>query len=351
MKAAPGPLNMPAGARILLDVELEQLKQLLTEPVLFLVGGDGAAFHIYQGLLSRLSGPFHALVQGRTQSTNGCVDWTDVEEDVFWRFAQFVHTGSCTSFAPAEEYGLCHTDKASDAVASGVEDQAADGSNAGERLPQAHSGAHPDKASSESPGRRERSEVFRLPYSLASYESAANMWRVNLFYVPPHSTSCRDQDQPVRLPSKRKFEAISSFMGHCGGLTGPGVDDEGFNFRRTSSKRQTRPGEQSLIHAKVWFLAERYAVISLMELACSYLVEELAYWTISAWDFVPKFSALVRYVYGNRTAEECRLQRVVAQFAACVVEDVRDFEGWSGLLNEVPDFTIDLVGQVTDRLE
>ncbi|KAH8889960.1 hypothetical protein GQ53DRAFT_651444, partial [Thozetella sp. PMI_491] len=219
----------------------------------------------------------------------------DVEEAVFWRFAQFVHTGSYTGFASVGEDGPRHSNNANDSVAGGAEEQT-DGSSPGERLPQAHSGAHP-------------------------------------------KASCG--------PSEKKRDCISAFIAQCGSLTG--VDNEGLEFRRALSTRRTRSVEHLLIHAKVWFLAERYAMASLMELACSYLVDELAQWTISASDFVPKFSALVRYVYANRTAGRCRLERLVAQFAACMVEDVMDFEGWSGLLHEVPDFTTDLVRQMTDR--
>lgn len=40
----------------------------------------------------------------------------------------------------------------------------------------------------------------------------------------------------------------------------------------------------------------------------------------------------------------------MAQFAACVVEDVSGLEGWSVLKKEVPDFMADLVNQMTDRL-
>ncbi|KAG8169355.1 hypothetical protein KVR01_000100 [Diaporthe batatas] len=290
---------------VLPDVDLDQLKQLLTEPVQFLVGGDGVAFHICRGLLSRLSGPFHTLVHGGIPSTKGCVDWMVVEEAVFWRFAQFVHTGSYTDFAPVGEDGPYHNNNANDSVAGGAEEQA-DTSSSGERLLPAYSGAHP-KASSES-HEIERSDVFRLPYSLVSYESAANMWLINRFYTAPHSTSCKDQGGPVRLPSKRKFEEIScncgpsekkrdciaAFIAQCGSLPPSIENEEGIKLRGDVSTRRTRSAEQLLIHAKVWFLAERYAVASLMELACSYLVDELAQWTISASDFVPKFSALVR---------------------------------------------------------
>lgn len=87
-----------------------------------------------------------------------------------------------------------------------------------------------------------------------------------------------------------------------------------------------------------------------MDLAFSQLAHELTQWTIWPSAFVPGFGGLVRYVYGNHTAGGCQLRQLVAQFTACVVEDVSGLEGWSTLLKEVPDFAADLVDQMTNRL-
>jgi hypothetical protein len=80
------------------------------------------------------------------------------------------------------------------------------------------------------------------------------------------------------------------------------------------------------------------------------LVRELAHWTISPSAFLTDFGALVRYVYGDRMARGCRLRLLVAQFAACVVEDVSGLDDWLMLMNETPDFGADLVDQMINRL-
>ncbi|KAH8757632.1 hypothetical protein F5883DRAFT_374399, partial [Diaporthe sp. PMI_573] len=62
---------------------------------------------------------------------------------------------------------------------------------------------------------------------------------------------------------------------------------------------------------------------------------------ISVSAFVPKFARFVRYIYS------CTLRLLVAQFAACVVEDVSGLEGWSALVNKTPGFGADLIYQMT----
>ena len=47
----------------------------------------------------------------------------NVEEAVFWQFAQFIYTGLYTDFALVREDGPCYNDNANNNVASGVEEQ------------------------------------------------------------------------------------------------------------------------------------------------------------------------------------------------------------------------------------
>lgn len=83
-----------------------------------------------------------------------------------------------------------------------------------------------------------------------------------------------------------------------------------------------------------------------MDNSCSQLAHELVKWTISPSDFVSDFGPLVRYVYNDCTADNRTLQHLVAQFAACLVEDVTGFKHWTGLLTQVPAFAIDLISQI-----
>jgi hypothetical protein len=73
---------------------------------------------------------------------------------------------------------------------------------------------------------------------------------------------------------------------------------------------------------------------------------ELGIWPSA---FIPDFGGLLHYVYGNCTDRGCRLRRLLAEFAACVVEDVSGLERWLMLLEEVPAFAADLVNLIMDR--
>lgn len=86
-----------------------------------------------------------------------------------------------------------------------------------------------------------------------------------------------------------------------------------------------------------------------MELACENLIRELVYWVMSEHTFVPIFGELVRFVYGSCTVEGDKLRHVMAQFAACIIEDVCLLEGWHKLMTEVPSFAVDMVCKLADR--
>lgn len=51
----------------------------------------------------------------------------------------------------------------------------------------------------------------------------------------------------------------------------------------------------------------------------------------------------MRFVYNEAVAECSRLRELVAQFAACVMDDVWKLDGWLELLREVHDFVVDMV--------
>jgi len=93
-------------------------------------------------------------------------------------------------------------------------------------------------------------------------------------------------------------------------------------------------------------IADRYAVTSLMDKAVSKLASKLAKWSIVASAFIMQFRRLVDYVY-TRTPGHGQPRQLVLSSAVCVARDVSVLEGWESLLQDVPDFARDLLGQVT----
>ena len=309
------------------------------------MGHDESEFYIHRALLSRLSAPLGDLVNDRTKaSLEGCVTWEDVDEGVFLRFAQFAYTGTYMGFAPAEK-----DDPAG--CSEGVPD------NAVKVVEKPQDSIGPRQSPFPDPSKIVQpiniTDTFKLPYSLASYKMTADRMH-GLFckyngYKPSAACDCGAGGDGGPSTKKRKF--VSAFMEKQSDLAEASDVDVWQNIWQTKQASPRESFEHVFIgHAGIWILADRYAISSLMDLACSYLVHELSQWTISASAFVPEFAISVRYVY-SRTDPGCQLRLVVAQFAACVVEDVSGLEGWSALFNETPGFGADLVYQMTNRFD
>lgn len=192
----------------------------------------------------------------------------------------------------------------------------------------------------------------KLPYSLASY----------ILFGPPAPVLCKQHQAGTRRSSKRKFDTAcecgpsgnkrdfaSAFTAKYCGVVAARIDLLQ-NMQLTEPTPETMSLEPVFLgYARVWAFADRFAIASLMDLASSQLAYALAHWTISPSAFVPEFGELVRYVYGDRTAGGRQLRRLVAEFAACLVEDVGSLEGWHLLLKDAPAFAADLILHMVNR--
>ena len=230
-------------------------------------------------------------------------------------------------------------------------------------------------SSSQEPAGNEKKEAFKLPYSLSTYRRAATEW---LAGRSNHSRNCKQRFAVPRFtprPAKRKFESmtcdcdlgsegtpsekkrdfISAFMAKADVM--PPHRTLWATVAAQPARRARALREPSRLdfepvfvgHARMWVFADRYQVPSLMDHACAQLVRELAEWTLGPATFVPQFGGLVRYVYDDHTMVGCQLRLLVAQFAACVVEDVEALDEWPAVVNDVPDFAVDLMRQMTNR--
>ena len=113
----------------------------------------------------------------------------------------------------------------------------------------------------------------------------------------------------------------------------------------SSALTSKTPLENIVDHAKIWALADKYAVHPLKDLSFSHLAHDLAQWTVPAPTFFSDFGSLVRFVYGIRTIGGHELRRLVVQFAAHIIKDVSALDGWQALL-EVPGFAVDLIDEL-----
>lgn len=156
------------------------------------MGHDGIEYYIHQGFLSGLSAPLNDLVN-EIASTEGCVIWGDVSEDTFSRFAQFVYTGTYTGFGFADRDDTIRHSEEPTSITTNVFGNLPDSSSTREPL-----GLFSIGTSTPEPLQNTENDVFKLPYSLVSYQVAATEW------VPSHSMKSGS-----RQSSKRKFDAIA----------------------------------------------------------------------------------------------------------------------------------------------
>ncbi|KAI1318029.1 hypothetical protein F5Y16DRAFT_392373 [Xylariaceae sp. FL0255] len=335
-----------------------QLEQpLVTKTLGFAVRHKKMEFYIHPDLVSRLSAPLDDLVKNATESSlEGCVILEDVDEDVLSRFAQFVYTGTYVGWAPA-----------GDDNRTGCSEGAAENMPAVLKkrpvIDKPQIGLFGRCVPSTDSQENYKQNAAVLPYSLVSYVTASTKQIIDLTLVVVHSPECKQNQSTSQISSKRKFDAMTcdcdgapqskkkqdfilAFVEKQGGLTGA----RSFATGPTISNPLLTSFENVLIgHAKVWVFAVRYAITSLSDHAYSRLVHELARWTIFASTFVSEFRRLVHFIYDNCRIGGSQLRLLVAQFATCVVDDVSGLEGWSGLLNEVPNFAEDLMNQMMGR--
>jgi hypothetical protein len=163
--------------------------------------------------------------------------WEDVGIDVFLRFAQFVHTGAYASFAPAErEPSSGHTEGVGGTTIDVDEKR-------------------PEITASPEPLEEKRKGRLQLPYSLAS------------FNVTACNRAFGSSDRPY--DNKRDLILV--------GQNPPGLFGKN-HIWQTKPAPQTSSYEQLFIgHVKIWVVAEKYAIVSLQDLASSHLVRELAH--------------------------------------------------------------------------
>ncbi|OAA33841.1 hypothetical protein BBO_09458 [Beauveria brongniartii RCEF 3172] len=318
------------------NIRPENLKQILCQGhVVFTVGSAGAEMGMHTGIVQGVSASLHLLVANRHLSKH--VELRDVEEDIFLRFCQFCYTGTYEGFA-------LYDASAAEQLARKCAEQ-----------PKVSGLFANIKADQETPSPifgllRVGEDALKLPYSLASFQAAATGW------ADPNAwcSFCKQNIEAVRVPSKRrlcscglkrasynKLEAISSFIGSYKNSVEPvpQVQQESLVVR------------YALIgHARVWNFAQQYGIPPLMKLACKNMVHELTYLTISALTFMTIVKDLIHYVYGCDTTEGHSVRQLLAQFAACVADDVIAFIGWAELLERVPAFARDYAYEVTRRL-
>lgn len=287
-------------------------------------GNDKMRFVVPLPLLSRVSSHLHSLVKRPVSATHSLVTLETADEGTFYRFYQFICTGSYDSFTPHDKVHVAASDTMG--VASPVDIVAEAGNET------------PSQTELFAERRRMANKVdnFKLPYSLVSYERALRSLTTPLL---PSKRKCASE-RDISPHQEVKLNTISSFLQNCELLP---------LFGQKVPNETHRSFENVFIgNAIIWRFAETYAIPALQDVARSELARQLALWVITDSAFVTELGTLVRYLYRGYRGRTDALQGLIAHFAACVVEDVKGLTGWQELLMEVPAFCRDLLDACSD---
>lgn len=291
-------------------------------------GNNGLRFAAPVALISRLSVPFEALVNNALEAAHASAALEVANKDTFYRFYQFVYTGTYDGFKPVG----CTKKTAPLPVETSTKME--DGIRCV---------ANPFAVA---PQMADKTDSFKLPCSLVSRKAALHEFMTPLVPCKRKLAESSD-DRAISIRSELKSNTISAFMRNYEQLTG-GDDSDFMRFGTETEAGHKQPSFANVFlgHARIWRLADTYAITTLMDVARSRLARELAAWVITDSGFVRDFGSLVRYLYIDCNTEGSALKLLIAQFAACVVEDVKNLEGWPELVKEVPAFGVDLVDQM-----
>ncbi|KAJ9414886.1 hypothetical protein FOXG_21650 [Fusarium oxysporum f. sp. lycopersici 4287] len=322
-------------------MEFQPFEQLLkTRPQKFVVGPNRVEYYVQPTLFFCSSTPLENLIH-EAEATKGSVTWTDVDNHIFARFVQFLYTGAYADFNT--------TDTTANTFKTPLD----------RRSPEELSKLFYKQTPGLQWGRKEGDDTSKLPYSLTTYSAAVKLCNpvCSLDLSRQHSskrkfdTMASDSESLHHYP-KRKEDFIQQFM-NCYGVSA----NVGSVFNVQHDTQPTGSANEAILrdsvfigHARMFIFAHRYEITSLVKHACTNLAQELSHWEVSVSAFVPVFAGLVHYIYNHAGSETSELQRLIARFAACAVEDVSSLQGWSSLLNEVPAFAADLIDEVTVRL-
>lgn len=309
-------------------------------------GSNGLCFTAPVSQLSSLSTSIHNLVQSAFEGAPTCVYLEAANMGTFYRFCQFVYTSTYNDFTAPEivDHANCTTKREPFPAANRI--QTADeigkrrvflGASSRSSLFGTSSQSFLSDTTRDSKryeSSQQESQVqhgVKLPYSIVSYRDTMRRSAGPLIPVKRRREESSDGS----------FDRCLSFRSHTISMF---LQKHGCaNLWQTSPDNRCRSITNVLIgHAKIWQFAEKYAITALKDAACSRLTRELASWTINDSTFIADFGRLVRHSYHESGAGGNNLQLLITQFASCVLEDVKDLEGWAEQMGEVPAFRNDL---------
>jgi hypothetical protein len=293
-----------------------------SKPFRFLIGADQTEYTIHSALVAHQSPVLSALVHGSfRESSEHSVKWEDVDEVVFNSFWQFTYTGDYDTPAPLPPTKPALSEEAPK-LDNSVEPTAA------------HSfDESAEEATEEAPIEEESAEAFEPAVDQDAYAISES---------PYHSTFTTPAPKAKKNKGKQSSETLKPQL-WIDFLFNWDYRKEPVNFDVT-----VRDLANPLVHhAKVYTLADRYAVTRLMKASRIKLHRSLTGLPISE-EANHDVVELVCYAFEELVPDE--LRDLVVHYVACFVENLWKIEAFQKLVEKHGNLSKALIGSMLLRM-
>jgi hypothetical protein len=306
----------------------------------FLVGKNKTSFTLHSDALVGQSDPLLALINGgMAEAREGHAWLEDTDEETFVRVGEYLYTGDYTPAEPDVLLAHSQIGQESDSIQTQMiseHDTLNDGSISAEmEVPEVRIGQLPEEPL---PIVSEW-DMFGLTKKKKEEKKkvrAASRW-----------DSDEEPEVPKVDPTRSKRELLwDEFI--------DSIDSCDRDFRPRQNLEPCEDyREVFLCHAQLYVFADKYDIQPLAKLSLSKLGHTLADFNVFE-ERTEDIVELLQYCYAN-TAERVgtmdSLRALVIKYVACVVERLKDSEGFRSLLGEANSISLDLTIELCKRLD
>lgn len=375
----------------------------------FVVGPHNKEYNVHGAALSILSKPLNVLLNGHMrEAQEKRVDWPDVDEKTFVRFAQWAYTEDYVTEEP--DIVLDHISIGSPALSKGSSDPEktpTEWDKVSEKalytlISRAFPGINKERCWNRtcsyygggtiSNRRSTTCAICKEEYdtNVCSYcgsvfadcprcgpltatprsccgQKLCHNYNIGIYITTTHERCNRCQDS-YSTQACSSCLSVYSDCPHCvdtmsrltqsqrGCLMDKFLDESGTKYPTPTSVFLPRKNTEAcedytgvfLCHAKLYVLGDKYDIPPLRQLALHRLHATLKEFTLYP-SRMEDIATLAKYVFEN-TVPEDKIRDMITLYYACIVEDATKYDGLKSLIDEIPDFAFGLISKMSERL-
>lgn len=293
-------------------------------------------FTIHGAAISKLSKSLDDLLNGSMREANErCVNWEDVDEKTFLRFAQWAYTGEYISAEP--EFILASAQLAS--LKKGSVSKAS-GDDTASSL-----------ASFKIVNENEKNDLCShcgvVLHSTRSVQCGSCRKSFSCLYCG----NCGNNQQTRCLQCRKTTEKLSKkqdmiqTFNNSKRFPSPTIP----YTPRKNEKSFEEYSEVFLSHARLYTLADKYDIPDLGKLSLHKIYVSLKEFTLYP-SRVGDVINLASYCFENTITGD-KLRTLLVDYCACVIEDMLEYEGFKDLVDKSSDFAFALMKKMKNRLD